>query len=205
MSTGASAPAASSPAAHRAWTSRSRSPGRQELRAPCSAAAVSRPRSARSSRSPADSASRIAISSSLASSPNAGWPSAPSRAAGAPASRSAARTKALGSCQGTASISAKPWAPGPYSSRIRSASTFVVTSAAPPVVKTAQTRSTAAVRSTGGATPPHAHATAAGPVSTRPAGCPGPPSASQAPIRPAAAWARATLRFQRSVIPNAVA
>ncbi len=175
--------------------SRSRSPGRQAASADCSAAAASWPRSARSARSATDSASRSATRSALASPPNAGCPSAPSRAAGWPANRSAAWTKASASCQGTIISSANPCAAGPYSSRIRSASTLVVISAAlPSGVNTAQTRSVAAVRSTGGATPPQAHATAAGPVSTSPAGAGSASPASQARMRSAADCARSALR-----------
>ncbi len=111
------------------------------------------------------------------------------------ANRSAAATNAPESCQGTITSSANPCAAGSYSSRIRSASTLVVIMAALPDVNTAQTRSTAAVRSTGGATPPQAHATAAGPVSTSPAARAGsPPPASQRRMRSAADCARAMLR-----------
>ena len=114
----------------------------------------------------------------------------------------AARTNASGSYQGTATRSVKPCRPGWYSSRTRSASTSVVTSAAPVGVATTQTRSDWAVRSTGGATAPVAQATPAGPVSTTPATSSR--AASQRSSRSRAASARATLRGECSAIPNKV-
>ena len=114
----------------------------------------------------------------------------------------AARVKPSGSYHGTAARSAKPCCRGWYSSATRSASTSVVISAADERVATTQTRSTPAVRSTGGATAPVAQATAAGLVSTTAAtsGCP----PSQPARRCLAAVARATLRGRCSVVPNDV-
>ena len=202
ISTGASAPRDSSSSATRPWMSRSRSPGRQAIRDCSSAAAVSVPSSRRSSCSAGERVSLKATSSSVASTPNAGCPSAASRPAPVPARSCAARANASGSYQGTATRSANPWRRGWYSSLTRSASTSVVTSAAPVGVTTTQTRSVWAVRSTGGATAPVAQATLPGPVSTTPATSSRP--ASQPSRRSRAASARATLRGECSAIPNKV-
>ena len=62
----------------RPWMSRSRSPGRQDMSDSCSAAAASAPSSRRSSCSAGERVSLRPISSSVASSPNPGCPSAAS-------------------------------------------------------------------------------------------------------------------------------
>ena len=202
ISAGASAPRDSSSSATRPWMSRSLSPGRHDASDSWSAAAASAPSSRRSSRSAGERASLRLTRSPVASSPNPGCPSAASRPASAPAMSWAARTKAPGSYHGTATRSANPWRRGWYSSLTRSASTSVVTSAAPVWVATTHTRSAWAVRSTGAATAPVAQATPPGPVSTTPATSSW--AASQPSRRSRAASARATLRGECSAIPNKV-
>ena len=132
ISTGASAPAASRcgrAACLDVQVTLARPPGR------AARTAAPRPRRARGRRgrpAPAPTA-RAAARRGRRWRPDR-TPDGHRRRAGRPERRPAAprrRTNAAASCHGTVTRSAKPCAAGSYSSRIRSASTFVVISAAP--------------------------------------------------------------------------
>jgi hypothetical protein len=111
--------------------------------------------------------------------------------------RSAATSaKRSGECHGTCARAAKLCVAASNSAVIRSASTLVVISQASRAVKTAQTRSTAAARSTGGATPPQAY----GP--RRAHSGPGRRLASRATRRSAASPRSLARRFAGDVLQN---